>query len=497
MADGGIRMKKKWMRWLTALLVLLSFLGFSGINHVQAADDSLQKVKDKGVLVMGTSPDYPPYEFLVNDGGKNTTVGIDISIAKQIAKDMGVKLQIKSMDFDLLLVGLQTGKVDMVISAMTPTSERKQSVDFSELYYTAEQSIIVNKADAKLYKDKDSFVGKKIGVQTGSLQADLAKEQMSSSPQLGLAKYTDLVLALKSHKVEGIVAEEPVALAYVQHDPDLALINGKFTLDPSENGQAIGFAKGATSLVAAANKSIDKIKKKGLIKQYMTEAADKMTTNTTDTSMIHYWKYFAKGIGYTLLITAISVVIGVILGTLLALMRLGKNKLLHALAVAYIEFVRGTPLMIQVMFVYFGLGIFLDIPALLAGIIAVALNSGAYVAEIIRSGIESIPVGQTEAARSLGLSQKQTMQSVVFPQALKNIWPALGNEFISLIKESSIVSIIGVTDLIYQLKVVQTATYKGVQPIIVAMVIYFVLTFGLSKILGYFEKRMKHDEATH
>ena len=130
---------------------------------------------------------------------------------------------------------------------------------------------------------------------------------------------------------------------------------------------------------------------------------------------------------------------------------------------------------------------------MLSGIIAVSLNSAAYVAEIIRGGINSIPQGQTEAARSLGLSERQTLQSVILPQALKNIWPALGNEFISLIKESSIVSIIGVTDLIYQLRTVQAATYKGVAPILVAMVLYFVMTFGLSRILGYFEKRMKHD----
>lgn len=127
-----------------------------------------------------------------------------------------------------------------------------------------------------------------------------------------------------------------------------------------------------------------------------------------------------------------------------------------------------------------------------AGVIAVSLNSAAYVAEIIRSGINAIDAGQTEASRSLGLSQRDTMRYIVLPQALKNIWPALGNEFISLIKESSIVSIIGVTDLIYQLKVVQSATYKGVAPIFVAMVIYFIMTFSLSKLLNYVERKMQH-----
>lgn len=126
---------------------------------------------------MGTSPDYAPYEFLVNKNGKNQVVGIDVEIAKKIASDLGVKLVVKQMDFDSLLVGLETHKVDMVLSAMTPTSARKQSVDFSQIYYTASQDIIVNKADAKLYKNAESFVGKKVGAQTGSMQADLVKQK--------------------------------------------------------------------------------------------------------------------------------------------------------------------------------------------------------------------------------------------------------------------------------------------------------------------------------
>ncbi|MFD1485735.1 ABC transporter substrate-binding protein/permease [Lacticaseibacillus baoqingensis] len=484
---------KKLMRWFMALALSLVAIGAVGAHSVYAADDSLAKVKAKGTLVMGTSPDYAPYEFLVNKNGKNQVVGIDVEIAKKIAADIGVKLEIKQMDFDSLLVALETHKVDMVLSAMTPTAERKQSVDFSQIYYTASQDIIVNKADAKVYKNAESFVDKKVGAQTGSLQADLVKKNMTDSKLLGLSKVTDLILALKSHKVEGVVAEEPVAKAYVENDPQLALVKSGWALDPEENGQAIGFTKGDDTLVAAANKSIAEIKQQHLIASYTKTAGQYMTENTANTSMWHYWQYFAKGVGYTLLITAISVVFGLLLGTLFALMRLGHNRLFHSLAVAYIEFVRGTPLMIQVMFVYFGIGLFVDIPALTAGIIAVALNSAAYVAEIIRSGIDSIPVGQTEAARSLGLSTRQTMTNVVLPQAVKNIWPALGNEFISLIKESSIVSIIGVTDLIYQLKVVQTATYKGVAPIFVAMVIYFVLTFSLSKVLGHFERKMQHD----
>ncbi|WP_420805029.1 ABC transporter substrate-binding protein/permease [Lacticaseibacillus brantae] len=486
---------KKWVQAFGALLVtLIAFSGLIGLGHsVHAADDSLAKVKSRGVLVMGTSPDYAPYEFIINKDGKNEVVGMDVEVGKAIAKKMGVKLEIKQMDFDSLLVALQTGKVDMVLSAMTPTASRAKSVAFSNVYYKAKQYIIVNKNEKDLYKDKSSFAGKKLGVQTGSLQADIAKSQIPTSTQLGLAKVPDLILALKSHKVDGIVAEDPVASAYVQNDSSLAAIDGKFNLAGDDLGSAIGFPKGATSLVKVANETIAEIKQKNLFPTYLKTAGKDMAGNVQNTSMLHYWSYFAKGVGYTLLITLLAILIGIPIGTLFALMRLAKNKVVHLIAVSYIEFVRGTPLMIQIMFVYFGIGLLVDIPALVAGVIAVSLNSAAYVAEIIRGGIDSIPVGQTEAARSLGLSQRQTMQSVIFPQALKNIWPALGNEFISLIKESSIVSIIGVTDLIYQLKVVQTATYKGVQPIVVAMFLYFIMTFSLSKLLNHYERKMQHD----
>ncbi|WP_420864912.1 ABC transporter substrate-binding protein/permease [Liquorilactobacillus mali] len=465
------------------------------LGKVNAASDGyLQKIKDKGTLVVGTSADYPPYEFTVKQSGKTTYVGLDIEIAKKFAKDLGVKLEIKNMNFDSLLVALETHKVDAVISGMNPTPERQKSVDFSNVYYRGKQYMLINKKDAALYKNIHSFKNKTIGAQAGSLQYDLVKKQMKNNQIKGLAKLNDLVIALESGKVNAVAMEEATAKAFAQNNTSLKVINPEFNVDSSQTGSAMAFPKGATSLVQAANKTIAQIKKKNLInKQYIPLAGKYMTNNSKKNSMWNYWTYFAKGIEHTLIITVVSVFFGFILGVLLALLRLSKSKLGKVIATAYIEFVRGTPLMVQVMFVYFGIGaVIQSLPALLAGIIAVSLNSAAYVAEVIRSGIESIPAGQTEAARSLGMSQTLTYRYVIIPQALKNIWPALGNEFITLIKESSIVSIIGVGDLMYQMQLVQSATYKGVIPIFITMVIYFVMTFGLSKVLGYFEGRMKH-----
>ncbi|WP_225354574.1 ABC transporter substrate-binding protein/permease [Ligilactobacillus murinus] len=471
------------------------FLPLSNLTiKADQTDTSLEDIKKSGKLVVGLSADYPPYEFTAKVDGKTEYVGIDIEIAKKLAKDLGVKLEIKNMSFDSLLVALETNKVDAIISAMNPTPERKASVDFSDIYYSGKQYIVINKKDASKYKNLADFKGQTVGAQNGSLQYNLVKDQMPGTTVKGLSKLNNLVLALQSGKINGIAMEEPTAKAYVANNNQLLAFDPGFSVNSDQTGSAIAFRKNSPTLVAAANKTLAQIKKQNLLDtKYVPEAAKYMETTTKNNTMMSYWTYFAKGIEYTLIITVTAVFFGFILGTLLSLMRLSENKLLHSIAVCYIEFIRGTPLMVQVMFVYFGVGaVIQSLPALVAGIIATALNSAAYIAEVIRSGIESIPAGQTEAARSLGMTQKDTYRYVVIPQALKNIWPALGNEFVTLIKESSIVSIIGVGDLMYQTQLVQSATYKGVMPLFIAMVIYFIMTFSLSKLLNLFERKLNH-----
>lgn len=200
-----------------------------------------------------------------------------------------------------------------------------------------------------------------------------------------------------------------------------------------------------------------------------------------------YYKFFLSGTGYTLLLSALTVVFGLLGGLALALMKTSKNKVLKAIAVSYIEFIRGTPLLIQLYIVYYGIK---DIPMLAAGVVAMSLNSSAYIAEIIRAGIGAVDKGQFEAARSLGMPTFLTYKEIIIPQALKNILPALGNEFIILIKESAIVSVIGIHDLMYNTDVVRGNTFIAFEPLIVAALIYFILTFTLSKLLGKVERRM-------
>lgn len=496
----------KHKSWLQVLIVILTVIwgGLTATSQAQAAgtnsqvqDDYLQKVQAKKELVMGTSPDFPPYEFVKNIHGKSTVVGMDVEVGQKIASDLGVKLVIERMDFDSLLVALETGKVDMVISGMNNTPQRAKSVAFSKDYYQTGQDLLIRQADVHRYHNYRSFSGKTIGAQTGSIQYSLIKQQAKASKLKGMDKDNDLVLALQTHKIDAVAVDTATAKAFVKNTNGLVRIPSGFKI--SSAGSAIAFPKGANSLVQAANKSIDTIHKDNLInKVYLPKVGKYMTNNKSKkakqkaNSMWAYKDFFVAGVGYTLMISAISVFFGFLLGIILGLMRLSQSSWAQKLAGAYIEFVRGTPLMVQLLFIYFGLGVVVNIPALLSGIIAVSLNSAAYVAEVIRSGINSVNIGQREAARSLGMSRVLTMRYVVFPQAMKNIWPALGNEFISLIKESSIVSVIGVKDLIYQSRLVQADTYRGVMPLVITMILYFIITFSLSRLMKYFERKMGH-----
>jgi len=206
-----------------------------------------------------------------------------------------------------------------------------------------------------------------------------------------------------------------------------------------------------------------------------------------------YYLFFLNGAKFTVVLAIFTVIFGVILGVILALMRISNNKLLNFIGAAYVEFIRGTPVLVQVYLIFYGLPSILGInfPDMVAGILALTINSGAYVAEIIRAGIQAVDKGQLEAARSLGMKYTTAMRYIIVPQAIKNILPALGNEFITVIKESSIVSVIGIHELMYNADTVRGNTFRAFEPLIIAAVMYFVMTFTLSKLMGKAERRLK------
>ena len=218
-----------------------------------------------------------------------------------------------------------------------------------------------------------------------------------------------------------------------------------------------------------------------------------------------YWFYFRQGILYTLILSVSAVVLAVIPALLLALMRLSKSKILRGLSGAYIAVFRSTPMLVQLSLVYFGLFSAVKLPnyqlfgfqklsMFIPSVVALALNSSAYVAEIFRAGILAVDRGQTEAARSLGLSSWQSMYLVVLPQAVKNILPTLANEVVTMVKESSICSTIGMMDIMWGARNVASTTYISVGPYVMAALIYFCINYPAGKAIEAVERRMRRGD---
>ncbi|HDF4935666.1 TPA: ABC transporter permease subunit [Staphylococcus aureus] len=481
------------MKCLIRFILVLGLLISSAMVYINPTahaeqDQTWEKIKEHGELRVGLSADYAPMEFEHTVNGKTEYAGVDIDLAKKIAKDNNLKLKIVNMSFDSLLGALKTGKIDIIISGMTSTPERKKQVDFSDSYMMTKNIMLVKKDKVNEYKDIKDFNNKKVGAQKGTEQEKIAQTEIENASITSLSRLPDVILALKSGKVEGAVVEKPVAEAYLKQNPKLGISNVKF--NEEEKDTVIAVPKDSPKLLSQINKTIKEVKDKGLIDKYMTNAANAMNDDSGFISK--YGSFFLKGIKITILISLIGVALGSILGAFVALMKLSKIKIISWIASIYIEILRGTPMLVQVFIVFFGItaALGLDISALVCGTIALVINSSAYIAEIIRAGINAVDKGQMEAARSLGLNYRQTMKSVIMPQAIKNILPALGNEFVTLIKESSIVSTIGVGEIMFNAQVVQGISFDPFTPLIVAAALYFVLTFVLTRIMNMIEGRL-------
>ena len=213
---------------------------------------------------------------------------------------------------------------------------------------------------------------------------------------------------------------------------------------------------------------------------------------------LKYWdKFLLTGLEYTLSLAAITVFFGAIFGSLIALLRTSKLFPLRWIAAVYTEIIRGTPMLLQLYLFYFALPQlipFLNRKQYACVAIALVCNSAAYVSEIIRSGIQAVDIGQTEAARSLGMSKALTMTEIILPQAVKNILPALGNEFIMITKDTSLASTFFIGDLMTQCLLVKGTTYLTIEPLVIVAAIYFTVTFILSKLVAAFERRLRRGD---
>lgn len=460
------------------------------------AQSALERVRKSGELRIGTDATYPPLESA--EGGQFT--GFDIDVGNAVARELGVRAVFINSGFDGIFPALQNGTFDAVISSVTITPERSASMLFSDPYYASGQLISIRKGTAGIDKPED-LPGKKVGVQINTTaQIDLEKRK-----GVVVAVYNTVDLALldlKNGRIDAVVCDAPV-LRYMirQSFPDLTTVGRRFT----DEKFGIVIAQQNDDLRRAINSALWHITETGeydrinlkWFGEASERAADQAASQTKrkafDTGIVRRtWSLFLTGVWLTARLALLSLALGLPVGLLFALARVQSSNIVAAPAAFYVEVMRGTPLLVQILFIYFVLPSFgVNIPAFWSGIIALTLNSAAYISEIFRAGILSIDAGQMEAARALGMSYPQAMRHIILPQTFRRVVPPLTNEAIALLKDSSLVSIIGLTELA---RTGQELASRYAAPLTiwpVVAIFYLLLTFPLTRVAEYLERRWR------
>lgn len=263
---------KKWGILVVALIMMTSVLAACGNNKNESSTkEGTSSGNTTKKLIVGMSADFPPYEFHIkNDKGEDEIVGFDVEIAKEIAKDLNAELEIKDMKFESLLNELESGRVDLVISGLSPKPERLKQIDMSKIYYKAEQSIVSRTADKDKYATMESLEGLKIGVQKSSIQEDIAKE-IPNAKLTSLAKISEIMMQLTSNRVDVAVIEGPVAESFVKKIDGITITDAKPVTE--DEGYVVGVKKGDTEMLDQVNATLDRLIEAGSIDQFVTEAS--------------------------------------------------------------------------------------------------------------------------------------------------------------------------------------------------------------------------------
>ena len=445
-------------------------------------------------LVLATEAGFAPYEYYEN----GNIVGVDIDICKEIAKEMGMELEIKDVAFDSIISEVKTNKSDIGAAGISYTEERAKEVDFTTNYMESKQVLIVK--NGSYIKSPKNLTRERIAVQLGSVGDSYLTENYPYVTVIREKKFLAAIQDLKDNKVSGVVMDEIPAKELISDD--LVILNEPLTTD--YYGMIV--KKGNNEILTKANEVIERMKKDGTIDEILLNhlGVKKESSKQSIFDKFYYsviydgrYKYIFEGLKNTILIALGAVILGMLIGVLIGVIRnihdsTGKLKLLNALSKAYVTIIRGTPSILQLMIIYYVIFKQTQVNIVLVGALSFGINSGAYVAEIIRAGINSVDVGQIEAGYALGLSYKHVMSKIVMPEAIKNILPAMGNEFITLVKETSVGAYIGIIELTKASDIIASRTYDYFFPLIIIALIYLLITLILTKLFNIMEVKLNH-----
>ena len=486
------------------LFLLLTALTIAGSAVLIPADGmfSLNAAEQTEEIVVGTNAEYSPFEYRDSDG---ELTGFDYDLLEAIAEVQGIELVWNDLPFDSLMGSMEAGDIQIIAAAVGPTEERARSVDFSDVYYTGSQSIICSEGgDITEFAD---LTGKTVAVLEGSMSDLIVSGENTDYGVTRFKTASSAVMELMNQGADAVVIDTIMAEIYCAQTTGIT-----YTEVPgTEEDTVFCIQKGNTALTELINEGLAKVRENGtydeLYEKYFsgegedTAAADEEQGFLGKLKFIfldeNRWQYYVSGVEITILISILSTLVGTVIGLFVAIVRLRadrmKRKSIAAdIAALYVDIIRGTPSVLQLMIIYFA--VFHSRLGYVAAVVSFGINSGAYVSEVIRGGILAVDKGQMEAGRSLGMSYTDTMSFVILPQAVKNILPALGNEFVQLIKETSILGYVGILDLTKAASYVSSRTYQMFIPLVAAGVIYYVIVKLLTILLGKFERRLRDSD---
>ena len=463
----------------------------------QGASSEMKKIEPKkDVYVIASDSAFAPFEYKDSDGEYK---GIDVDLLKRIAELQGFKIDFKFIGFSSAMQALESGQADGMIAGMTITDERKANYDFSDPYFQSGIQLAVAKdnKDIKTYEDlKGKTVGAKVGTESADFLEAHKKEYGYTIKSFDAAD--QLYDALKVGSIDAMMDDYPVIGYAVKQGQDLK------TPIKREVGGEYGFAvkKGQNpELREMFTEGLKELKRTGeydeIVDQYIGSGSeDKKETvdESTITGLLkNNYKSLLEGLWKTIVLALVSFALALVLGVIFGLFRVSPVRGLRTLAGIYIDIIRGIPMMVLAFFIFFGLpGITgIKIPDFAAGIITLTLNASAYIAEIVRGGINAVPVGQMEASRSLGLSYNRTMQKIILPQAVKMMIHSFINQFVISLKDTTIISAIGVVELLQTGKIIVARTTQSSYVYLIIAIMYLILITILTKLANRLDKKVK------
>jgi polar amino acid transport system substrate-binding protein len=479
-------------------MTLLVAAIFSSATNVYSAQTSLDRLKNSGVLRWGADlQGGEPYAYQ-GEGGKLT--GFEVDIANAIATQLGVRAELVQNDWSNLIPSLERGSFDVAMNGLEITEARRARVLFSIPYYEFAERLMARKDSTALTTSLASWHGQRIGTLANSLALQIVQE--SGAEPVLYEGTEEAYIDLAQSRTRGVLMDDIIANRYGVPHSELTIVG-----DIRDGQYAIGIPLGEVELKAAIDDALQKMRASGELEAILrraniwndrqklllltdSQAPETIKPTTAPTFDGARIALFFRGAAMTLLVSALAMILAIAGGIALALARMFAPRVVQVVAQAYVEVYRGTPVLLQLYVLYYGLAPVVKLGAIEAAVIGLGMNYAAYEAEVYRAGIQAVPAGQMEAALSLGMTTPLALRRILLPQAFRMALPNVTNDFIALLKDSSLVSVITVVELTKQMTITAVDLRSWVWPGLACAGLYFAMSFPLSRVSKRLEEKM-------